>query len=102
MKNLKEIAKNIHENLKGLDGYYVGTDNIWGLALAFSTNGTEEGYQEIVNHPQYGNGEALLAAHDEVYEEWFAYMEEHDMWPRVYSGVPEGWNFTEVLPENLH
>jgi len=90
---LKQIAKNIHEKLEqsGAD-YYVGTDNVWGLALAFGN------WEEITNHPQYQDGEALCAAFWKIWEEWSVLMDEHDMWPVVET--PE--NFVFELPNKLH
>jgi len=97
---LKQIAKNLNERLADIDSHYIGPDNIWGLALAFCTGGEESKYEALVNHPQYQDGEALFALWEEAYEEWFALMEKHDMWPVVESSIPE--NFVFELPEKLH
>ena len=81
MKNLNQIAKQIIE--QNLEGYH-GTENIWGIALMLD--------YDLLDHPQYGDGEALIAEWNRAWDE-LSDEDEGITISESIKSIPEGLKF---------
>ena len=103
MKTLKEIAYETAETWgeETIQGY-IGPENIWGIALLFQGRNGEQAYNDIINHPQYGDEEALWKMFDiGIYmeDEKFETLTE-EFWDEHYPNEDNSdwtWNTPEEI-----
>ena len=82
MKSINQIAKDIAN--AHLEGYH-GPENIWGIAVLLD--------HENLNHPQYGDGEALFAETERVWDLMADEDGEILISETITSIIPKGMKF---------